>query len=48
MNDCTTTADNAGTQSPVPQGYERREVIWPGTEERISVLMPVPTGRLYD
>lgn len=34
--------------SSAPTHYVRREVIWPGTKERMSVLMPDPQGTKRD
>lgn len=44
MNEQLQQASANTTEDAIPAGYERREVIWPGTNERISVLMPIPTG----
>jgi hypothetical protein len=30
----------AGESVAVPEGYEQREVIWPGTGERFMALFP--------
>ena len=38
----TTPPQNETQANPDPAGYERRQVIWPGTNELISVLMPLP------
>jgi hypothetical protein len=34
---------NTAAQSDIPAGYEPREVVWPGTEERMMALFPVQT-----
>lgn len=38
---------SAAAEPTVPEGYERREIIWPMGEERISVLFPIRTDVDY-
>jgi len=32
--------DNPTASQTAPEGYEAREVVWPGTDERFMALFP--------